>query len=425
MAGSLTVRQARLVLPDRVVTGDLVVEDGIITEIAPRVERSCGLQIDGRSCALLPGLVDTHVHLDACEDLESVSRGAVAGGVTTVLGPRSAQTRAELKAELAQAATQSRVHYGLYIRATADNLDEVLAAERARAIYVSGALLASGQVERLFADTDRPLAVDNVLPDRHGPREAAQDVDPSEHPQIHDVADAVSATQQALDLARKHGAPTHLLHVSTAEEVALLQSRPEALTSAARLPHLFLDETAYEVLGTRAIAQPPIRGGRHREALWAGLAAGTVDVVASGHLPLKPETKDRPYPATHPGLPGIEWMLPLLLDRVRAGHLTLADLVRIVCERPAASLRLPRKGRLETGYDGDLVLVDLDLKRTIAPAPSPPADADALAAPIQSVSGWSPWSGTTLQGWPIMTVLLGEVVYRDGEHIETPRGRGL
>ena len=86
MAGSLTVRQARLVLPDRVVVGDLVVEDGIITQIAPRVEQTRGLQIDGRGCALLPGLVDVHVHLDACEDLESVSMGAAAGGVTTVLG---------------------------------------------------------------------------------------------------------------------------------------------------------------------------------------------------------------------------------------------------------------------------------------------------------------------------------------------------
>ena len=114
MAGSLTVRQARLVLPDRVVVGDLVVEDGIITEIGPRIERPQGVQIDGTNCALLPGLVDTHVHLDACEDLASVSRGAVAGGVTSVLGVRSARTRVELKLELQRASEEARVHYGLY-----------------------------------------------------------------------------------------------------------------------------------------------------------------------------------------------------------------------------------------------------------------------------------------------------------------------
>lgn len=425
MAGSLTVRQARLVLPDRVVVGDLVVEDGIITEIAPRVDRPRGVQVDGQGCALLPGLVDSHVHLDACEDLATVSSGAVAGGVTSVLGVRSARTRAELKLELAQAQELARVHYGLYLRATADNLEEIAAAERARGIWVSGELLGSDDVDDVFAATDRIVVVDNVLPERLAERaQLYPDVhDPHEHPRLHDVDSAVAATRRALELARIHGVTTHLLHISTAEEVALLaeDGRPESVTAAARAAHLFLGHDVYSRLGTRAVASPPVRGERHRTALWRGLSApsehalgGAIDLISSGHLPVRAETKDRPYPTTHPGMPAIEWLLPLLLDRVVAGHLTLADIARLTSEAPATTFGLPRKGRLETGYDGDLVLVDLELTRTVG-----------RDAPIQTSCGWSPWEGIPLNGWPVLTVLLGEVVFREGEHLLEPRGRGL
>lgn len=417
MAGSLTVRQARLVLPDRVVVGDLVVEDGIITEIMPRVDRCRGLQIDGRGCALLPGLVDPHVRLDACEDLESISHGAVAGGVTSVLGVRSAQTRAELRLELAAAADLARIHYGLYIRATGDNLEEVLAAERARGVWISGELLASEHAEPLFATADKVLVVDNVLPDRLASRASLYEdvVDPAEHPKIHDVDSAVAATRRTLELARIHGAPTQLLHLSTAEEIALLEAgRPESLTTAVRTPHLFLEDGVYERLGTRAITSPPLRHRRHRHALWRALANGQADLITSGHFPVRPETKARAYPDTHPGLPTLEWTLPLLIDRVGRGVITLSDVARWSAEAPAEALQIPRKGRLETGYDGDLVLVELEHDRVIG-----------QSAPIHSPCGWSPWEGVGLKGWPILTVVLGEVVFRDGEHLVEARGRAL
>ncbi len=363
MAGSLTVRQARLVLPDRVVVGDLVVEDGIITEIAPRVARAVGLQVDGRGCALLPGVAEPHVHLDACEDLSSLSRPALAGGVTTVLGVRNAETRAELRAELATAAEQAQVHFGLYLRATFDNLDEIKASGRPRAIWVSGEVLASAHADSLFANTDRVLVVDNVDPPRLAERANLypEVTDPAQHPKIHDIDSAVSATRRAVELARKHGRPTHLLHVSTAEEVELLRAdKPVSLTATVRTPHLFLGGESYLRLGTRAVTAPPIRQSpRHQEALWGALDEGTLDWIASGHLPVRAESKDRPYPSTHPGMPALEWTLPLLLDRVAAGVTSLADVARWTSELPASTMRLSRKGRLETGYDGDLVLVDL------------------------------------------------------------------
>ncbi|MBX2803927.1 MAG: amidohydrolase family protein [Myxococcales bacterium] len=417
MAGSLTVHQARLVLPDRVVVGDLVVEDGIITEIGPSVQRATGLRIDGRGCVLLPGLVDTHVHLDACEDLGSMSRAAVAGGVTSVLGVRSARTPSELKAELAQAAELSRVHYGLYLRAHEDNLEQVMGDGRARGIWVSGQLLGTELAEQLFANTDRVLVVDNVLPERIEERGKLYEgvTDPSEHPRIHDEDSAVVATERALDLARLHGGPTHLLHVSSRREVDLLAARrSEHVTVGIPTPNLFLTEEAYQRLGTRAVASPPIRESRHQDALWEALRDGAADLIASGHHPVRGETKDRPYPGTHTGLPTVEWTLPLLLDAAQREAISLGEVARWTAERPAAAMRLPRKGRLETGYDADLVLVDLDAIATVG-----------RDAPVRSACGWSPWQDRTLRGWPVVTIVLGEVVFRDGEVMDEPVGRAL
>ena len=258
-------------------------------------------------------------------------------------------------------------------------------------------------MERLFSAADSVLVVDNVLPSQLA-EQAARHPEvskPADHPWVFGPESAVAATQRAIDLARIHGASTHLLSITTADEVALLSAgRPPNLTAAVRAPYLFLGEEAYGRLGSRAIARPPIRGQRHQASLWDALHGEVVQVMSSGHLPVRAETKDRPYPATHPGLPVIEWWLPLLMNQVAAGNLTLSALARMAAEEPALALGLRRKGRLETGYDGDLVLVDLELTRTVG------ADAS-----IQSAAGWSPWNGIALRGWPIMTVLLGEVVF--------------
>jgi len=416
MAGSMTVRQARLVLPDRVVQGDLVVEDGVISEISPRVDRAVGVQVDGRGCAVFPGLVDPHVHLDACEDLASMSAGAVAGGVTTVLGVRSAQTADALREELTNAAEGSHVHFGLYIRATAENHEEVEQAQRARGIWIGGDLLQSEAADAWFANATRMLVVDNRHPALYAARAAGfpDADDPAQHTVIDGIDSALQATQRALELARRHGRPTHLLHVSTADELEALAERPAALTAAVRTPHLFLDDDAYATLGTHAVTSPPLRGARHGSALWGALQQGALSMVTSGHLPVRAESKNRPYPQTDLGMPGVQFTLPLLIDRVARGGCTLSDVARWTAEAPATILKVPRKGRLETGYDGDLVLVDLELERTIG------TDADVLGA-----SGWSPWAGRTLRGWPILTVLLGQPVFRDGEILPGMQGREI
>lgn len=415
MSRSLTVRQARLVLPDRVVTGDLVVEDGVISEIAPHVDRTVGVEIDGRSCAVLPGAIDVAVHLESIEDSSAVSSTAVAGGFTTlcVVGP--AETASELRVELGRAGEACRVHCGLYVRATRDNLEELVLSERARGIWIPGDVLHDEVAEAVFAAADKLLVIDNVDPARLAARAHLypDSVDPADHSRIHDVDSAVSATVRAVELAQRHGRRVLLTHVTTAEEVEVLKGRPSCVVAAARAVHLFLDDSSYERLGTRAVHSPPIRSPRHRQALWEGLQGGVIDLVSSGHWAVRPEWKDRPYPQTAVGMPGLQWTLPLLLDAAANGRCSLLDIVRWTSEAPARALRLPRKGRLETGYDGDLVIVDLTAERTIGTTAT-------IASP-----GWSPWEGATLRGWPVITVVLGEIAYRDGEVAIGGRGRTL
>lgn len=417
MAGSLIVRQARLVLPNRVVTGDLAVEDGIISEIAPRVSATAEVEIDGQGLALLPGLVDTDVRLDACEDIATLSARAALSGVTTVLGSRSAQSRAELKSEIAAGTGVAHTHFGLFVRATRENLAELLEADRARAIFVPGDVLESEEAEALFKQCDKLLVVEHVLPERLDGRRALypEAVDPADHPRIEDVDSAVAATRRALSLAKRHGGRTHLQHVSSAEEVALLkQASIDAVSAAVRIPYLTLADHPYERLGTRAVASPPIRGPRHRDALWQALADGIVPIVSSGHFPIKAPTKDRPYPHTHRGLPALDVVLPLVLDHAQASGTSLSMVASWVSEQPARAFGISRKGRLETGYDGDLVLVDLDRSRTIG-----------VDAPVSPSCGWSPFEGRTLRGWPVATVVQGEIVAQHGELVAEGVGRAL
>lgn len=408
MGGSLTVRQARLVLPDRVVTGDLVVEDGIITEIAPRVDRSVGVEVDGRERVLLPGAIDLVVHLDTIEDLSAASASAVAGGVTALCAVGPAETDEELRVELGRAAELSRTHYGLYVRARADAPVE---AERARGIWVSGEVLHADGADELFAGAARLLVVDNQDPARLRSRAAMYPdaADPADHTRIHDVDSALAATRRALDLAQRHGRPTLVSQVSAAEELEVVRGRSACAAAGVRPVHLFLDDRDYARLGTRAVATPPVRAPRHRDALFAALTSGGLDVVCSHHHGVRKEWKDRPYPTTAEGAPAAGWMAPLLAHAVAEGRADWSLVARVLAETPARVLRLARKGRLETGYDGDLVLLDPSLER-----------------PVEAGScGWSPWEGAVLRGWPVMTVVFGAIAWADGEGERGVRGRPL
>jgi dihydroorotase len=206
----------------------------------------------------------------------------------------------------------------------------------------------------------------------------------------------------------------HLLHVTTAEEMDLLARHRDRATVEVTPQHLTLAAPeCYETLGTLAQMNPPIRAARHRDALWKAVADGVVDVVGSDHAPHTLEEKGRPYPESPSGMPGVQTLLPLLLDHVAAGRLSLPRLVDLTSAGPARVFGIEGKGRIDVGADADLVLVDLARRQTIT--------GDWL----RSRCGWSPFEGREVTGWPVATVLRGRVVMRDGALLGPPSGQPL
>lgn len=433
MAGSLTIRNGRMVLPDRVVSGDLIIEDGIITTIAPRVPGTVGEEIDATGLVVLPGVIDAQVHFrepghPQKEDLVSGSRAAAAGGVTAFLDMPNTDppttTVDELHDKLERAAQRCCVHYGFFIGATSDNLGELNQAERTCGIKIfmgssTGDLLveAPEALEAIFANANKLIAVHAEDEERLRERKILyQDSDdPGDHPKVRDVETALRATKLAVDLSLKHGRRLHLLHLTSEEEVDLLRATPRDRITAEVCPqHLFMwAPDAYERLGNRAKCNPPIRTQRHAKALWKGLVDGTLNCVATDHAPHTTEEKGRKYTEAPSGMPGVEWVLPLMLDQVSKGNCSLSDVVRWLCQGPADCYRIPRKGRLEVGYDGDVVLVDMERVRTVE------------NGRVWTRVGWSPYDGWTLTGWPVLTAVLGNPVFRDGQVMEGVYGREL
>lgn len=429
MTRSVLVRGATVVLPTGLDRVDVLVEGGRIAAIEEHIRRRVDDTIDASGLHLIPGLIDDQVHfrepgLEHKEDLASGSRACAKGGVTTFLEMPNTKptttTVARLHEKLALAATKSRVHFGFYIGATADNLSELQATERTPGIKIfigssTGDLLVDDQeaLERIFAETALPICAhceDEATVRANAARLGGGNT-VADHSRIRDERAAVIATARALDLARRHQHRFHVLHVSTAGECELLRDRPPWVSAEACPHHLLLDESDYERLGTKVQMNPSLKTSADREALWVALGDGRIEVVATDHAPHTLPEKALPYPQSPSGLPAVENLLALLLDQVNRGRCSLEQVVAWTSANPARIWDLAGKGRIEVGADADLVLVDLAREATVR-------DRDQVTK-----CGWSPWDGTHLAGWPVRTLLLGDTVWHEGRFDETVRGR--
>ena len=228
---------------------------------------------------------------------------------------------------------------------------------------------------------------------------------------------AVIATERILLLSEETGRPVHILHVSTADELPLIEfakHRGIGTTAEVTPQHLwFAAPNCYERLGSLAQMNPPIRGAEHQQALISALQTGLFDVFGSDHAPHTLEEKARPYPESPSGMPGVQTMLPVVMTLVRGGIIDLSKAVRMLAEKPAEIYGIEGKGRLEVGYDADLVLVDLNRSRKVE------------RSFLQSKCGWSPYEGETLTGWPEIVVLGGRVAVRNDERVGAAGGQVL
>ncbi|MEM7809848.1 MAG: dihydroorotase [Planctomycetota bacterium] len=424
---------ATVVLPDAIAEVDVLVDaaTGKIEAVDPAVHTTADETVDGSGQHLLPGVIDDQVHfrdpgLTHKEDLHTGSLAAAKGGVTTFLEmPNTNPTTTSLAAlhtKLDLAATKSVVNYGFYIGATPDNVAELQAVEadgRTPGIKIfigssTGNLLVDEQaaLERIFAETTLPICAH--CEDETTVRANAAALDGgsefAHHSQIRDHEAAVLATARAVTLSLEHRHRFHVLHVSTADELGLLPGGP-FVTAEVCPHHLLFNVDDYPRLGSKVQMNPSVKTAEDNAKLWAALADGTIQVIATDHAPHTLEEKDRPYPQSPSGLPAVENLLALMLNAVHEGRLTLRQVVDRMCDAPARVWDLVDKGRIAEGYDADLVLVDLDAEHTVR-------DEQQLTK-----SGWSPWHGTTLRGLPVATWVGGRCVFRDGTVDATARGR--
>jgi dihydroorotase len=364
------------------------------------------------------------------EDLASGTAAAVLGGVTAVLempntDPPTTTVQA-LADKVARLHDRARCDVGFFVGATADNanqLGELEGMPGCAGVKVfmgssTGSLLVAGDeaLAAVFAHGVRRVAVhaedEARLIERRPIATAAGD--PVAHPEWRDAETALRATWRAVALARRFGRRVHVLHVTTAEECELLAGAKDIATFEIPPQHLTLvAPDCYRALGTRAQMNPPIRDAHHQAALWAAVTSGACDLLATDHAPHTREEKARPYPASPSGMPGVQTFLPIMLDHVAAGRLSLARLIDLTSAGPARVWGLAAEGRLAVGFDGDLTLVDLAARRTIR------------AADMASRCGWTPFDGRAVTGWPIATVVRGHLVMRDGALVGDPVGRPL
>ena len=403
---------------------DIGVKGGRIAEIGAIAARAAARTIDARGLHILPGVIDSQVHfrepgLEHKEDLGSGSRSAVLGGVTAVFempNTKPATTSASALAAKVKAAT-GRMHcdFAFFVGATNDNVGELAELERLPGAAGVKAFLGSSTGDLLIDDEatlQRILATITRRASFHAEDEARlkermalqRAGDPSSHYEWRDPQAAIYSTERLLRLAAAAGKRVHVLHVSTAEEMALLARHKDFASVEVTPQHLTLAAPeAYERLGTKAQMNPPLRDARHQTGLWWGLERGVVDVLGSDHAPHTLEEKAKPYPASPSGMPGVQTLVPVMLDHVNAGRLTLARFVDLTSAGPQRIFGIAGKGRIALGYDADLTIVDLNEERVI--------DDEWIG----SKCGWTPFAGRKVRGWPKGTVVRGALAMWEGE----------
>ena len=406
------------------------VRDGRIVGIG--VTGDAGETIDCTGLDVLPGVIDSQVHfrepgLEHKEDLESGSRAAVLGGVTAVFEMPNTKpntdTAQALDDKLARAKDRMWCDHAFYVGATAANADRLAELERlpgAAGIKVfmgasTGDLLVSDDaaLARVLASGSRRVAIhaedEARMQARLGERVPG---DPASHPVWRDDESAMLATRRIVALARAAGRRIHVLHVTTPAELAFLAANKDIATCEVTPQHLTLaGEEAYPRLGTHAQMNPPIRSAAHRDGLWYWLRQGVPDVLGSDHAPHTREEKAQAYPASPSGMPGVQTLLPLMLDHVAAGRLTMERLIDLTSAGAQRIFGLVAKGRIVPGYDADFTVVDRKVRWTVTE--------DRLA----SRAGWSPFTGMTLTGLPIGTIVRGGRVMWEGTLAGQAAGR--
>ncbi len=412
---------------------DIGVSGGKIVALGDLSANTAAEILDCRHLHILPGVIDSQVHFREPgathkEDLETGSRGAVMGGVTAVFempNTKPTTTSAEALADkISRATGRMFCDFAFYVGGTRENVSEITKLEKlpgSAGIKVfagssTGDLLVEDDagLEAIISHLSRRAAFHSEdefrLRARVGEQRAG---DASSHPIWRDSESARLCTERLLQLARKHHKRIHVLHISTAEELPLLAENRHYATVEVTPHHLTMTSDDYARLGTKLQMNPPVREARHRDALWAAISNGLVDVLGSDHAPHTLEEKAKTYPQSPSGMTGVQTLVPIMLDHVNQGRLSLQRFVDLTSHGPNRIFGIAGKGRIALGYDADFTIVDLKRRETIQ------------NSWIESRSGWTPYHGKQVTGWPVGTIVRGHKAMWQGEIAKAAQGAAV
>ncbi len=418
----LLIRGGTVATPNGIAPADVGVIAGRIAAIGSFPRAKAAELFEAKGLHVLPGVTDTQVHFrepgnSHKEDLASGSLAAILGGVTSVFEMPNTNppttTRAAIEDKLSRAHGRMHCDHAFYAGATPQNIGALAELEKMPGVCGIKAFLGSSTGTLLLNREEdilaalkagrRRVAVHSEDEDRMIARKHfAERGRPETHPVWRDAEAARMSTERVLRLAREAGRRLHVLHVTTGDEIPLLAAAKDVATAETTPQHLTLSAPeCYERLGTYAQMNPPIRDESHRRALWQAVREGVIDVIGSDHAPHTREEKDKTYPDTPSGMPGVQTLTTILLDHVNQGNLTLERFIDLTASGPQRIFGIAGKGRIARGYDADFTVVDLGLTRTIE------------NKWIASTCGWTPFDGMKTKGWPVATILRGQIVMRD------------
>ena len=430
---NIIIKNGSCYIEGKLVKIDIALANNKIKKIG-KIELNSSKVIDATNKVILPGIIDTQVHFrepgstDA-EDLESGSMAAVLGGVTSLFEmpntnpPTSNLIEFEKKLNLAKNRMYS--NYAFYFGATPDNIEQLSQLKNLKgccgvklfAGSSTGKLLVDKEsdIEKVISNSDRIVSIhsedEEILNIR---KKFIRKGDVHSHPEWRNTECAISSTRRVVKIAERYDKRIHILHVSTKEEVDFLAMHKKNITFETTPQHLTLyAPDCYDKLGSYAQMNPPLRTKDHYDRLWSAIRNDIVDVLGSDHAPHLKKNKEKEYPNSPSGMPGVQTIFPVMLDHVNNNKLSLEQLIKLMCENPCKIFGIKNKGFIKEGYDADLTIVDMNKVQIIK---------DEM---IASKCGWTPFNNYKVKGFPIGTIVNGILVMSEGKIISKALGKPL
>ena len=430
---TLCLKNGQAMINDSLYSTNIYIMDGRISAISDKNFDS-EKTIDCTNLTVLPGVIDSQVHfrepgLEGKETLESGMLAAASGGVTSIFEMPNTNpltiTPETIQDKLNRASKGAWTDYAFYLGGTMrtssnlsdwENLKGVCGIKIFMGASTGDLVTATDEeVESVVLNGRRVIAVhaeDQMIMDQNQNSILGDSQDVGMHCKWRSPESCLSATMRVVNLARKHNRRVHILHITTEQEMEFLSKNKDVASVELLANHLTLHAPeCYERLGTLAQQNPPIRERKHQDALWAALNSGIVDIVASDHAPHTLDEKSQTYPKSPSGTPGVQTLVPIMLNHVNNGKLTLAKLVSLWSYGPERIHKILNKGRIKEGYDADFTIVDMNKEMVIQNSQQ------------RSKSKWTPYDGLKVKGWVTHTILRGNCVMQDDEILSEPLGQ--